>query len=75
MTPRKRYSFFIDEDLDAGLKALKERDGTPEAEAVRRAIAEFLKRRGITIGKTPRPCAQTRGRSPKRKPSIKKGVA
>ncbi len=47
MTPRKRYSFFIDEELEAGLKALKRRDGMPEAEALRRALAGFLKRKGI----------------------------
>ena len=52
MTPRKRYSFFIDEELEAGLKALKRRDGMPEAEALRRALAEFLKRKGIIIKAT-----------------------
>lgn len=44
---KKRYSFFITEDLAAGLKALKERDGTPEGETLRRALAEWLKRKRI----------------------------
>jgi hypothetical protein len=47
MTPRRRHSFFLDEELSAGLKVYKERDGVPEAEAVRRAVSEFLERRGI----------------------------
>jgi len=47
VTPRKRYTFFIDPALDEGLKALKQRDGTPESEAIRRAIAEYLERRGV----------------------------
>jgi hypothetical protein len=42
MGPRKRYAFWIDPDLEAGLKALKARDGMPEAEGVRRAIARVL---------------------------------
>ncbi len=62
MTPRKPYSFFIDEELDVGLKALKRRDGMPEAEAVRRAIAEFLKRKGIKTQKAGRKRAVTRKR-------------
>ncbi len=62
MTPRKRYSFFIDDELEAGLKALKRRDGMPEAEAIRRAVAEFLKRKGIKTQKAGRKRAITRPR-------------
>jgi predicted DNA-binding protein len=47
MSPRKRTSVFLDPELMMGLKALKARDGMPEAEAIRRAIAEFLATRGI----------------------------
>ncbi len=49
MSPRKRTGLFMDEHLKAGLRALKERDGIPEAEAVRRAVAEFLKGKGIEL--------------------------
>ena len=49
MTPRKRYTFFIDRALDEGLKTLKQRDGTPESEAIRRAIADYLERRGVAV--------------------------
>jgi Ribbon-helix-helix protein, copG family len=63
MTPRTRYSFFIDDELAKGLKVLKARDGTPEAEAIRRAIGDYLKARGVTVGtKTPRKRGRTRKR-------------
>jgi hypothetical protein len=67
LSPRKRYSFFIDPELEAGLKELKAKHGTPEAEAIRRAIAEYLVRKGIAIegssAKSPRRRASTRQRS------------
>lgn len=57
---RKRTSVFLDPSQTEGLKALKARDGTPEAEAIRRAIEEYLERRGVT--KTERKRAATRKR-------------
>jgi hypothetical protein len=63
LSVRKRYTFFIDDEIATGLKALKERDGIPESEAVRRAIAEFLTARRITVGlKSERKRAATRKR-------------
>lgn len=53
---------FLDQDLIDGLKALKRRDGTPEAEAIRRAIAEYLDHRGLER-KVERKRAVTRERS------------
>ena len=47
MAERKLYSFYIDPDLAAALKVLKERDGTPESEAVRRGLRSYLKRKGV----------------------------
>ena len=44
---KKRYTFFITEELDRALKALKARDGMPEAEALRRGLAAFLVQKGI----------------------------
>jgi hypothetical protein len=58
MTPRRRTSFFVDDELSAGLKALKARDGTPEAEAIRRAIAEYLDRRGVRVVEKARPAVR-----------------
>jgi hypothetical protein len=48
---KKRYSFFISDELNAGLKLLKERDGVPEAESIRRAVGEFLAKKGIASAK------------------------
>jgi hypothetical protein len=47
LTPRKLYNFYIDPDLAEGLKALKQRDGVPESEQVRRAVREWLQRKGV----------------------------
>ena len=54
---KTRTSFYIGEDLQRGLEALKERDGMPAAEAIRRAIAAFLEAKGIqaTPAKAARP--------------------
>jgi len=59
VTARKLYSFYIDPDLAIALKALKERDGTPESEAVRRGLRSYLKGKGVL---TPRPAAARRRR-------------
>ena len=48
---KRRYSFFISDDLNAGLKLLKERDGVPEAESIRRAVGEYLTKKGIASAK------------------------
>lgn len=54
MANRKRISVFLDADLLDGLKALKARDGMPEAEAIRRGVGEYLKSRGIDVAKAAR---------------------
>ena len=55
MSPRTRYSFFLDDELAKGLKALKARDGISEAETVRRALAAYLAEKGVLKGgRTPR---------------------
>jgi hypothetical protein len=61
MTPRKRYSFWIDDEQVEGLKAIKERDGVLESEQIRRAINAWLEQRGVTV-KTERKRAVTRKR-------------
>ncbi|MFN7982947.1 MAG: ribbon-helix-helix protein, CopG family [Vicinamibacterales bacterium] len=60
MTPKKLHSFFLDPELAAGLKAIKDRVGTPEAETVRRALREYLEKEGVL--KTERKRAATRKR-------------
>jgi hypothetical protein len=47
MSRKKKYTFFITEELDAALKLLKERDGIAEAEAIRRALTAFLAEKGV----------------------------
>ena len=49
MTPRKRYSFWIDDEQAEGLKAVKERDGVLESEQIRRAINSWLEDKGVKV--------------------------
>jgi len=60
MVRRRLYNFRIDADLDDGLKLVKERDGIPESEQIRRAVREWLERRKAI--KAERPRAVTRKR-------------
>jgi hypothetical protein len=61
VTPRTRYNFFIDDEQRAGLQAIKARDGIPESEQIRRAVDEWLEKKGVT--KAERKRAVTRKRS------------
>lgn len=45
MSPKRRYSFWINEAEAAGLKAIKEADGIAESEQVRQAIRDWLRKR------------------------------
>lgn len=49
-----RYAFFISTELAAALKTLKQRDGIPESESIRRAVAEYLDRKGVKVTPNPR---------------------
>lgn len=60
MVEKRRYSFFITEPQAAGLKALKERDGTSESESIRQALNEYLRRKGALEAKTASRRAYTR---------------
>src|SRR4030095_16038772 len=60
MAPRRLYNFYIDPDLAAGLKVVKARDGVPEGESIRRAVREYLEKKGVM--KTERKRAVTRRR-------------
>lgn len=63
MTPstKKQTAFRIDPDILDGLQVVKERDGIPLSEQVRRALRTWLESRGVT-GKTERKRAATRKR-------------
>jgi hypothetical protein len=47
MTSRKKYSFWIDDSQADGLKVVKERDGVLESEQIRRAINDWLQKKGV----------------------------
>lgn len=47
MTPRRKYSFYIDDEQAEGLKAVKDRDGVLESEQIRRAINRWLEEKGV----------------------------
>jgi hypothetical protein len=61
MSPKTRYNFMIDPGQRDALSAIKAREGIPESELIRRAIAEYLARRGEN--KPERKRAVTRKRS------------
>jgi hypothetical protein len=61
MTPRKRYSFWINEQQAEGLKAVKVAEDISESEQIRQALNAWLKKKGVM--KSPRRRAQTRRRS------------
>ena len=43
-----RVSLFLHEAQEAGLESLRERDGVPAAESIRRAIDAYLKQKGVS---------------------------
>jgi hypothetical protein len=47
MTPRNRYSFFMESEHREALKEIKARDGIPESEQIRRAIADWVAKKGV----------------------------
>jgi hypothetical protein len=57
---RRKYSFYIDDEQAEGLKSVKERDGVLESEQIRRAISDWLDKKGVR--KTERKRAATRKR-------------
>lgn len=61
MSPKELTAFRIDPELMEALRRVKEREGIPIAEQVRRALLAWLKSKGVKT-KTPR----SRGGSRKR---------
>ncbi len=43
---RRRVNLYMDPDLVAGLKRIKERDGVSESEQIRRAVRGWLEQKG-----------------------------
>ena len=61
LSPRKRYSFWINDVQAAGLKAVKDSEDITESEQIRQAINLWLKRKGVAV-KSDRKRAVTRKR-------------
>lgn len=51
---KTRFEFWIDAEARLGLETIKERDGIPVAEQIRRAIAAWLAVRNATDKAAPR---------------------
>jgi hypothetical protein len=49
MPLRSRYNFWIDDELREGLREIRERDGVLESEQIRRAIRDWLEKKGIKL--------------------------
>ena len=47
MTPRRKYSFYIEDEQAEALKAIKERDGVLESEQIRRALNDWIEKRRV----------------------------
>lgn len=60
VTPKVRYNFWLETEKRDGLRAIKERDGIPESEQIRRAIDAWLESKGV---KADRPRVAARKRS------------
>ena len=61
LSPRKRYSFWMNDVQAAGLKAIKEAEDITESEQIRQAIKLWLKKKGVSV-KAERKRAVTRKR-------------
>lgn len=57
MTPKRRYTFWINDTEADGLKQVKADEGIAESEQVRQAIRDWLKKKGVK--KAPRRGART----------------
>ncbi len=62
MTPKKLYSFWINDAEAIGLKELKEREGISASEQIRQALRAYLKKNDVTWRQAPRKRAATRKR-------------
>jgi hypothetical protein len=48
------YSLRLDAELKAGLEMVKDRDGIPESELIRRALIAWFEQRGVSTRKRQR---------------------
>jgi len=55
---KRRYTFWIDDSLADALKTIKQRDGVPESEQLRRAIGAWVEARGVRVMSPPQKAPQ-----------------
>ena len=63
MSPRKLYSFWINDVQAAGLKTIKKANDISESEQIRQALTDWLKKHGVATSTPERKRAVTRKRS------------
>ena len=56
----ERINFYLDDEQRAGLKAIKQRDGVPESEQIRRGIKLWLESKGYKAKATRKGVKQKR---------------
>ena len=49
MSYRSVHTFYLEPELSAGLKTIKDRDGISESEQVRRALRSWLESKGLRL--------------------------
>jgi hypothetical protein len=49
MTPKRRYTFWINEAEAEGLKSVKAEEGIAESEQIRQAVRDWLKKKGVSV--------------------------
>ena len=54
MSPKAPATFRVDSELLEGLRQVKERDGVPISEQVRRALLMWLESKDVTVKAAPR---------------------
>ena len=62
MTPLKQTNFRLEEELLTALQEIRDRDGIPVSEQVRRAIRNWIESKGVKV-RAERKRADTRKRS------------
>jgi hypothetical protein len=63
MSPRSSSSFRLDDEILDALREIKDRDGIPLSEQVRRALLAWIEGRGVQVKKAERKRAATRKHS------------
>lgn len=63
MAALRQSNFRLEEEILEGLDQVRERDGVPVSEQVRRALLAWLESKGVTVTKADRKRAATRKRS------------